>query len=144
MSKFEFNNFGRVIAINLKPGDLLLESIKAELADSGVKNAILVSAIGSLCKLNYHVIGATTQQPQDLYRSIEAPVEMGVMQGMVLDGAPHIHMVSSTPDGTTHIGHLEPGCVVQYLMEMAFIEVTDMNLYRRVDEFGIGHFEVKP
>ena len=140
MKKFEFNQLGKIIAINLEPGDLVLESIKTELEASGVKNAVLVSALGSMCKLNYHVIGATTKQPQDLYRSIEAPVELGTMQGMVLNGAPHIHLVASTPDGVTHIGHLEPGCVVQYLIEMTFIEVKDMELYRDIDEYGIGHF----
>ena len=140
MKKFEFNQLGKSIAINLEPGDLVLESIKTELEASGVKNAVLVSALGSMCKLNYHVIGATTKQPQDLYRSIEAPVELGTMQGMVLNGAPHIHLVASTPDGVTHIGHLEPGCVVQYLIEMTFIEVKDMELYRDIDEYGIGHF----
>ena len=140
MRKFAFSQFGKVIAINLEPGDLVLESIKAELEASGGKNAVLVSALGSMCKLNYHVIGATTRKPQDLYRSIEAPVELGAMQGMVLNGAPHIHLVASTPDGVTHIGHLEPGCVVQYLIEMAFIEVKDMELYRDIDDVGIGHF----
>ena len=141
MAKFEFNKIGKIIAINLKPGDLLLESINAELADSGVKNAVLVSALGSLCKLEYHVIGATTREPKDLFRSVEAPVELGVMQGMVLNGVPHIHLVASTPDGRVHIGHLEPGCIVQYLMEMTFIEIEDMNLQRVADEYGIGYFK---
>ena len=143
MRKFEFHDYGKIIAINLEPGDLVLESIKEQLEESGVKNAVLVSALGSMCKLNYHVIGATTRKPQDLYRSIEAPVELGVMQGMVLNGAPHIHLVASTPDGVTHIGHLEPGCVVQYLIEMTFIEIKDMDIERLADDVGIGHFTKK-
>lgn len=141
MSKFEFDKIGKIIVLNLKPGDLLLECIQTELKSSNVRNAVLVSALGSLCKLNYHVIGAITPQPDDIFRSVEAPVELGVMQGMVLDGVPHIHLVASTPDGKTHIGHLEPGCVVQYLIEMTFLEIEDMDLRRVPNQYGIGYFE---
>lgn len=143
MKKFECNQYGRTIILNLTPGELVLETIKSELEVSNVKNAVLVSALGSLRKLNLHVIGATTPDPQDIHINIEAPVEIGVMQGLILDGAPHIHLVASTPNGNTYIGHLEPGCQVQYLMELCFLEIKDMDLVRCMDSHGIGYIEKK-
>ena len=63
------------------------------------------------------------------------------MQGIVLNGVPHIHMVCSAPGGETFVGHLEPGCQVQYLVELSFVEVTDMALTRYTDAFGIGYID---
>lgn len=141
MRKFECTEYGRVIVMHLGKGELLLETITDELKKSGVKNAILTSGIGSLRKLEAHAIGATSDQPSDYYISEEKPIELGGMQGIVLDGTPHIHMVCSAPNGETFVGHLEPGCEVQYLVELSFIEVKDMKLTRRTDEHGIGYID---
>ena len=141
MRKFECKEYGRVIVLPLGKGELLLETISEELKKSGVNNAILTSGIGSLCKLEAHAIGATSDQPCDYYISEEKPIELGGMQGSVLNGVPHIHMVCSAPGGETFVGHLEPGCRVQYLVEMSFIEVKDMQLTRRADEHGIGYID---
>lgn len=141
MRKYECREYGRVIVLYLSKGELLLETITEELKRSGVKNAILTSGIGSLCKLEIHAIGQTSDEPCDYFISEEKPFELGCMQGMVLDGVPHIHVVSSAPDGTTYVGHLERGCKVQYLAELSFMEVADMELTRRKGEFGIGYID---
>ena len=141
MRKFECNHLGRVIVFHLSRGELLLETISEELKKSGVKNAILTSGIGSLRKLEMHAIGQTSIKPCDYYISEEKPIELGCMQGLVLDGVPHIHIVCSSPDGKTYVGHLEPGCEVQYLVEVSFLEVVDMDLTRRAGEFGISYID---
>ena len=141
MKTFECKEYGRVIVMHLKKGDLLLESIKDGLAELGVKNAILTSGIGSIRTLSYHGIKSCSDYPDDYYEVVEAPVELGCMQGIVLDGNPHIHVVCSTPDGRHLIGHLEPGTEIQFLAEISFIEVPDMLLTRRLDEFGIGYID---
>lgn len=141
MRKFECREYGRVIVMHLGKGELLLETITEELKKSGVKNAILTSGIGSLRKMEIHAIGQTSDKPCDYYISEEKPIELGCMQGLVLDGVPHIHVVCSAPGGETFVGHLEPGCEVQYLVELSFVEVRDMELTRRTDEFGIGYID---
>ena len=141
MRTFECKEYGRVIVMHLKKGDLLLESITEGLKERNVKNAILTSGIGSLRKLSMHGIKACTDTPSDYYYTIEAPVELGCLQGIVLDGVPHLHGVCSTPDGKTYVGHLEPGSEIQFLCELSFIEVPDMKLTRRANEFGIGYID---
>ena len=143
MRKFECEQFGRVIVMNLSKGELVLENIKEELAKSGVRNAILTSGIGSLRRISIHGIKETTDQPSDYFIDECKPVELGSMQGLVLDGQPHIHIVANEPDGTVYVGHLEPGCEVQFLIELSFIEIKDMDLTRRLDEFGIGYIDKK-
>lgn len=141
MRTFVCHEYGRVIVMHLKKGDLLLESITEGLKEQGVKNALLVSGIGSLRRLSMHGIKECTDTPSDYYYTIDAPVELGCLQGIVLDGVPHLHGVCSTPDGKTYVGHLEPGTEVQFLGELSFIEVPDMKLTRRPNEFGVGFIE---
>lgn len=141
MRTFTCHEFGRIIVMHLKKGDLLLESITEGLAKEGVKNALLVSGIGSLRKLSMHGIKSCSNHPDDYYYTINAPVELGCLQGIVLDGTPHLHGVCSTPDGKTYVGHLEPGSEIQFLGELSFIEIPDMKLTRRLDEFGIGYID---
>lgn len=141
MKTFDCKEYGRVIVMHLKKGDLLLESITDGLKEQGVKNALLVSGIGSLRKLSMHGIKECSDGPSDYFYTIEGPVELGCLQGIVLDGKPHIHGVCSTPDGKTYVGHLEPGSEIQFLGELSFIEVPDMKLTRRLNEHGIGYID---
>ncbi|MCI8971903.1 MAG: DNA-binding protein [Oscillibacter sp.] len=142
MRTFDFKEYGRVIVMHLRKGDPVLESITEGLKEKQVKNAVLLSGIGSFRKLSLHGIKACSDTPSDYYYTLEAPVELGCLQGIVLDGVPHLHAVCSTPDGKTYVGHLEPGCEAQFLVELSFLEVPDMKLTRRLDEFGIGYIDV--
>ena len=106
----------------------------------GVKNAVLVSAIGSMRKIVFHVITETTDKSVDKFITIEEAIEVGAMQGLILNGEPHIHIICSGPKDT-YVGHLEDGCEVQYLMELSFIEANDLNLMRKKDEFNIAYID---
>ena len=76
-----------------------------------------------------------------LRRFYPVPFELCAMQGLVLNGVPHFHMVCSAPGNESFCGHVEPGCEVQYLMEIALMEVKDMALTRRKDEFNIDYID---
>ena len=136
MKSFVTKNCGRTIVFHLTKGDKLQESLCEELARLGVKNAILTSMIGSLRKLSIHIITEVTDVSKDAHIDIEGAIELGVGQGMVLDGVPHFHVVCSTPDGKTHVGHLENGSEVQYLIEASFVEIDGLSLTRKKDQFG--------
>ncbi|WP_455580644.1 PPC domain-containing DNA-binding protein [Dysosmobacter sp.] len=141
MTNFLANEYGRVIVIHLGKGELLLESIQRALEEQGIKNAVLLSAIGSLRKLSMHIIMDTDDNATNNFLVVEKPFELCSMQGLVLDGVPHFHMVCSAPGNESFCGHVEPGCEVQYLMEIALMEVRDMDLTRRRDAFGIDYID---
>ena len=142
MKSYEFTQLGRVIVIHLRKGEKLLESITSELERLGVKHAILTSCIGSLRKMTIHIIKSTADLPENEFITVEGAIEFGVAQGVVINGAPHIHVVTSVPGQKTYVGHLENGCEVQYLAEISLLEVKDMDLTRIKDEFGI--YEIVP
>ncbi|MPM76898.1 hypothetical protein SDC9_123897 [bioreactor metagenome] len=141
MRSFAANEYGKIIVVHLGKGDLLLENIQKALEEHQVKNAILTSAIGSLRKLSMHIIMDTGDNATNKFVTVDNAFELNSMQGLVLNGTPHFHMVCSAPGNELYSGHVEPGCEVQYLMEISLVEVKDMNLTRRKDEFGIDYID---
>lgn len=137
MKKYMGYEFGKMIILNLKRDDLLLESIEQELKKSGVKNALLTSAIGSLQKVVLHRVIGTGREPEDEFITLEKPMELASLQGLVLDGKAHFHMVVSDVE-QTYTGHLEPGTKILYLGEISLVELKDVSLCREKNEDNIG------
>lgn len=142
MKSFVTEDYGRFVVMHLGKGEKILESIISEMNRLGIKNAVLTSAIGSMRKLSYHVITETTDKSVDKYETIEKAIELGAMQGLILDGEPHFHLVCSDPE-RTYVGHLENGCEVQYLLELSFLEINNISLMRKLDKFGISYIDEK-
>ena len=140
MKTFTTEKFGRFVVMHLGKGELLIESVQKEIDRLGIKSGVLTSAIGSLRKVAIHIIAATTDIPVNEYITLEAPIEVGAMQGIILDGKPHFHIVCSDPK-RAYTGHLENGCEVQYLMELSILEVQDMKITRKPDKFKIDYID---
>jgi predicted DNA-binding protein with PD1-like motif len=128
--------------MHLAKGELILESLEGEIERLGIKLGIVTSGIGSARKVVYHRIGSTADDPVNEFITIEAPLEIGSMQGVIVDGKPHIHFTFCDVNGTI-AGHLEHGCETQYLMEISMIELIGADLTRVADEFGITVIDVR-
>lgn len=133
---------GRVLVINLERGDLLLESIRTELNKYGIKDAIITSAIGSLSKVVLHRVTGFEPSPVDEFVTLEKPMELASLQGIVVDGHPHFHMVVSDLE-KAYTGHLEEGTTVLYLVEISLLEMKNVGLKRVPDDLGIAKLRVK-
>jgi uncharacterized protein len=142
MKSFNANGLGRVLILNLQRGDMLLESIREQLAANGIKDAIILSAIGSLQKAVFHRVTGMEESPVDEIVTIEKPIELASLQGIVVNGEPHFHMVVSDLD-KTYTGHLEEGTTVLYLTEISLVEIIGTNLERRKNENNIGLLSCK-
>ena len=138
MRTFTTDKIGRTILIHLTKGDDLLSCVQSELRRLGVKNGILVSAIGSLRCAKLHSITTLEDLPTNEYYSYTDPIELGSAQGLIINGEPHFHLTVSDP-GRVYTGHMEPGCEVQYLAELAILELPELSLTRKADEFGISY-----
>lgn len=137
MVRFIGEGTGRVVVLNLKRGDLLLESIEQELSVIGIKNAIITSAIGSLKKAVFHRVTGMEREPVDEFVTIEKPLELASLQGIVVDGHPHFHMVTSDVE-SPYTGHLEHGTEVLYLVEITLLEIKGLDLHRVKDQDNIA------
>jgi len=131
MKKFQSGPLGKTIIVELERGDLLIEGICNALEESGVKNALIVSAVGSIQRLKYHRPIDMGEMANDEFFDIEEPMEVGSLTGSVIDGVGHFHIVAASPNGIYN-GHLEPGTEVMYLMEVILAEITECDLERHL------------
>ncbi|MBH1939491.1 DNA-binding protein [Mobilitalea sibirica] len=132
----------RYLILDLQRGDLLLEKITEEVNKAGIKDAVILCGIGALQKVVYHRVTSFSNVPEEEFVTIEKPLELGSLQGMFVDGQPHIHIVCSDENGT-YAGHLEPGTTVLYLAEITVMELPDTNLARVKTANNIGIFTDK-
>ena len=126
----------RRFVIRLDKDDLMLESIMKAIDEHQIRNAVVVSGIGTLSDATIHMVTTTS------YPAVEAfpqwknvPIELSSVSGIIADGQPHLHMVFSDSNGT-YSGHMEPGCRILYLGEIV-IEELPMELVRNRDEKNI-------
>lgn len=140
MRTYTTDQYGRTVIIHLGKGEPVLESLKQEIDRLGIRNGILLSAIGSLRRACLHVITNTEDLSVNRYITVENPIELGAAQGLIIDGEPHFHLTISEPGGL-YSGHMEPGCEVQYLAEFAILELPALEVTRRVDAYGISYID---
>ena len=137
MISYVRDGVGRSVIMNLERGDLLLESIRDEIARLGIRDAVITSAIGSLSKVVLHRVTGMEREPVDEFITLENPIELASLQGFVLDGHPHFHMTVSDLE-QTYTGHLEEGTTVLYLVEVSLLEFKNPGLVRVKDENNIA------
>lgn len=139
MKKFNCSGLGKVIILNLHRGDKLLESIREQVKDAGIRNAVILCAIGSLQKVKFHRVITTDIKAMDEYLDFEGPIELASLQGTIIDGEPHFHMVLSDLQMAS-TGHLEEGSEVLYRAEIVLAELMDVNITRTLDATGTPIF----
>ena len=143
MQCFSSNKYGRCFFISLDKGEYVLESFREIIKKNNIRNAILVSAIGTLDYCVTHAVTTTNYPPVDVLARLEdKPLELSSIQGIVADGVPHFHAIVSDLD-RTYSGHLEDGCRVLYLFEAVILEVGGIELTRRLDAHGISKLALK-
>jgi predicted DNA-binding protein with PD1-like motif len=96
MEYFSTQEIGRTFALRLDQGDYLLESINELIKKEIIKDAVVVSAIGTLDKCVLHMVMTTGYPPVEHFeRWDDKPLELSSIDGIIADGKPHLHTVVS-------------------------------------------------
>ena len=127
---------GRIVILSFDRGEKLREGIRDKLRELGIRDAVLLSAIGTFDKARFHRITHTAPHPKDETIEVEGPMELAAVDGIVADGEPHFHMVFQDLD-RAYAAHLEDGSVVCYLAEVVLGEIKGVELQRVRNEYGI-------
>jgi hypothetical protein len=130
MESFAGGQMAEVIALRLDQGEDVLESISAAARERDVHTGIVLSGIGTLDRARLHYITHTGYPPKDQFTTYEGPIELLSIDGLIADYTPHLHTCISIGE-TTYMGHLEPGCRVLYLAEIAIARLAGLRLCRR-------------
>jgi predicted DNA-binding protein with PD1-like motif len=124
----------QLVAIGLGPGELLLESIRKAIQDLNIRNGIVISGAGTLKKCVMHYVTHTNFPPEDKLFTLEKPLELLSVSGIIANKEPHLHVVVSCGESEVFGGHLEDNSEVLYLAEIAIQKCNNLNLERRLDE----------
>jgi hypothetical protein len=102
------SNFSRIIVCRLKYGTDLLDGLQKAVKQENIKNAVILSGVGSLTSYRVHVVDSTTFPVKEAFPKAEGPQDLLNVNGYVIDGRVHAHVIFS--DQTKAMGgHLEPG-----------------------------------
>ena len=126
----------RIFTVSLRRGEMLLEGVQKAIEENNIRDAVVLSCIGTLSSITWHRVTTLEARPHEEYPTVNGPLELCSVQGLVVGGIPHFHIVCSDKDGT-YAGHLEPGCEVLYLAEVVLMELTGAPLHRVTDENGL-------
>jgi uncharacterized protein len=122
-----------VLVIGIAPGEMLLETIEAAIKEHDVQNGAVVSGIGTLKVASMHHIQHDRFPPEDRFFTIDKPLEVSNISGIVAKGKAHLHMTVGYRDEWSIAGHLEQGSEVLYLAEVTLLKFNDLHLDRHYD-----------
>ena len=143
MELFPGGRVTEVIAMRLDQGEDVLASIEAAAREHDIHTGVVVSGIGTLDRARLHYITHTGYPSKDEFAEYEGPIELLSMDGMIADYVPHLHTCISMKD-KTYMGHLEPGCRVLYLAEIAIARLEGVRLCRRPDpDTGVNKLQLQ-
>ena len=129
MEIFPGGRLGEVIALRLDQGEDVLGAIEALAKEHDLHTGVVLSGIGTLDQACLHHITHTGYPSIDQFVQYDGPIELLSVQGLIADYTPHLHTCISIKE-QTYMGHLEPGCRVLYLAEIAITRLEGLRLRR--------------
>jgi len=133
MNTMPFSGPLSLLTIGFEPGEMLLESIRQAVTSHGIRNGAVVSGIGTLKTCRMHYVEHTGFPPRDRIFSLDKPLELLAVSGLIAAGEPHLHIVVSCGEDEVYGGHLEEGSEVLYLAEIALLVFNEHCMIRRPD-----------
>jgi predicted DNA-binding protein with PD1-like motif len=111
--------FDRIVVLRFKNQTDVLAGLEKMVKEQKIKNAVILSALGSLISYHVHSVSNRTFPSKDMFfADPTAPSDLISMNGYVIGGRIHAHVTLTTGDKAFG-GHLEPGTKV-----FTFVVVT--------------------
>ena len=100
-----------VVLVRLKYNTDLLEGLQQAVKDEKIKNAVILSGVGSVTSYHVHAVSNTTLPATQAYSEHAGPMDLIAVNGYVLGGRIHAH-ITMTDDKKAFGGHLHEGTKV--------------------------------
>ena len=118
-------DIARVLLARLDPGADVLLSLRALVAENGIRHGVILAGIGSLSRYHVHVVKTTNLPPGDVFWEGEGPYDILSVTGYVFDGRVHAHITFSDTEKAMG-GHMEEGCRVLTFAIITLAETTEV------------------
>ena len=123
--------------VRIDPGEDVLISLKSFIKEEGIKQGVVVMGYGTLAKVSQHWVCHNRWPPENNYHEWEGGIEIMSMNGMIVEGQPHIHFTASTIAGAFG-GHMEEGCICYVLCEVGIVELEGAHMTREMVSIASG------
>ena len=128
-------SFERIVVVRLKYHDDMLEGLKKAVKKENIKNAVILSGIGSLTDYHFHTVTTRTYPPNTVYVKDDVTTDLLNVNGYVIDGRIHAHITFSTEEKALG-GHLEPGTIVYTFAIITLGVLPDDTNLQRIDDYN--------
>ncbi len=127
-----------IVIVGLRRGEKLLESLREVARVADIHSGVVLSGIGSLSRGSIHIVSTNEYPPENTFYDLDGPLEVVNFGGIIADHDPHIHIGIWDAEKRYWGGHLEEGCEVLALAEIAIRRLPALRLTRRpINETGI-------
>lgn len=116
----------RVVLIRLKYNTDLLEGLRQAVKNEKIKNAVILSGVGSVTSFHVHAVANTTLPAKLAYTKQAGAMDLIAVNGYVLGGRIHAH-ITMTDDKKAFGGHLHEGTTV-FTFAIITLGLLDDNL----------------
>jgi predicted DNA-binding protein with PD1-like motif len=105
--------FERIVILRMKYGTDLLADIEKAVKDQHIQNAVILSGIGSVRGFKVHQMANRDLPTKNIFTTeATTPADLDSINGYVIDGKVHAHIVLGVSPDRTMAGHLEHGTEV--------------------------------
>lgn len=104
-------NFDSIIVVRFKHGTDILSGLERTRKIHGIKNAVIITGIGSVTKYHVHVVDNTSFPSRNVFVKKDCPADITNITGYFFEGRIHAHITLSDEHEAIG-GHLEPGTSV--------------------------------
>jgi len=126
--------FSRIIVARLKQNTDLLDGLRETVKKENIKNAVILTGIGSLTQHHIHVVSNSSFPPTNAFVKETIPSDLLNVNGYIMNGRVHAHITLST--GQKAIGgHLEPDTKVFTFAIITIGVLPDNADVRRLDDW---------
>jgi predicted DNA-binding protein with PD1-like motif len=105
------SEFKTVIIARFKHKTDMLEGLKSTVETEKIKNAVILSGIGSVSSYHLHSVDNNTFPTENIFMQRDVPMDILSVNGYIFNGRVHAH-VSLSDENSAIGGHLEPGTEV--------------------------------
>ncbi|GHV46520.1 hypothetical protein AGMMS49546_34680 [Spirochaetia bacterium] len=118
----ERKSIQNLVFLRLNPGDDLLTAIREAVEKNGVRNAVILSGVGSVISHSYHVVASSVNPPRNEFVKGDRPADIVNIDGFIINGRVHAHIIFSDTN-IAYGGHLELGVEVLTFAILTLAEV---------------------
>jgi predicted DNA-binding protein with PD1-like motif len=101
-------SFERYFVTRLKHRKDILEGLKEIVKAEKIRNAVILTGIGSVTNYHIHVVDNSTFPSENVFIRQDNPMDVTNITGYIVDGRVHCHITLSDENMAIG-GHLEPG-----------------------------------